>query len=283
MGNNNGRALTPVAKLKNVMASESVQEQFKNAMNEKKDLFIASLIDLYASDTYLQNCEPNQVVMEALKAATLNLPINKSLGFAYIVPYKKSGKQIPQFQMGYKGMIQLAMRTGQYSVINADVVYEGEYQGFEKLTGKLDISGDKKSDKVVGYFAHIETVNGFKKTMYMTVEDMQKHGKKYSKSYDKDFSPWKTEFDGMAKKTMLRALLGKYGIMTVEMADGLAKDENDNEADYTNYANSEIIDVEPPKNIDMKTGEVTDPEDQQEEEPPVPPETKQEELPGFAQ
>jgi recombination protein RecT len=242
---------TPVNRLKDVMASSSVQQQFKNALAEKSNLFVASLIDLYASDDYLQNCEPQLVVMEALKAATLNLPINKSLGFAYIVPYKKQGKQLPQFQLGYKGMVQLAMRTGQYKYINADVVCEGEYRGFNKLTGELDISGVAESDKVIGYFAHIETVNGFSKTMYMPREQMEQHGKKYSKSYDRDSSPWKSEFDGMAKKTMLRMLLGKYGIMSIDMADGMAAErEPEDDQGYLETANNQLID------IDTETGEI---------------------------
>lgn len=243
---------SPIGKLKTVIAAGSVQEQFKNALAEKSNIFTASLIDLYASDTYLQKCDPSLVVMEALKAATLNLPINKSLGFAYIVPYKKQGKQIPQFQMGYKGMIQLAMRTGQYKYINADVVQKGEFRGFNKLTGELDISGDPESEEVVGYFAHIETVNGFKKSLYMSREKMEAHGEKYSKSYGYDNSPWKSEFDGMAIKTMLRKLLGKYGIMTIDMAEGMAMDkEPDNTKQYLEEANSQLIE------LDTETGEVT--------------------------
>src|SRR5438270_725219 len=123
---NNGIQQKPISKievLKNIMKAPSIQEQFNNVLKDNSGVFVASIIDLYNSDTYLQNCEPKQVVMEALKAAVLKLPINKNLGFAYIVPFKKNGVQIPQMQIGYKGLIQLAMRTGQYRNINADVVY----------------------------------------------------------------------------------------------------------------------------------------------------------------
>jgi recombination protein RecT len=212
------RNVTPVARLKNVLANDSVQEQFRNALADNASLFTASLIDLYASDTYLQNCDPQLVVMEALKAATLKLPINKSLGFAYIVPYKKKGKQIPQFQIGYKGMIQLAMRTGQYRFINAGYVYEGEFIGENRLTGEVNLSGEKISDEVVGYFAYIQTINGFTKTAYMSVSDMEQHGRKYSKAYSNKYAPWQTEPHKMGRKTMLRQLLGTYGIMSVEMS-----------------------------------------------------------------
>jgi len=239
----------PVERLKSIMAMPSVAEQFKNAMAEHSNLFVASLIDLFVGDKHLQKCNPQMVVSEALKAATLRLPISKALGFAYIVPYK----DVPTFIIGYKGLIQLAMRTGQYRYINADVVYEGELKGFSKLTGQLDITGTKTSDTVVGYFAHIETVNGFQKSLYMAKEDMQKYGKKYSKAYDSSFSPWQKEFDGMATKTMLRKLLGKYGVMSIEMAEGMSQDGDNKESylDYENEANSQLID------IDTDTGKIT--------------------------
>jgi recombination protein RecT len=259
MSGNNQVTRRPVDQLKNVLSSPSVQEQFKNAMAENSNLFVASLIDLYASDTYLQNCDPALVVMEALKAATLKLPISKSLGFAYIVPYKKQGKQVPQFQLGYKGMVQLAMRSGVYKYINADVVYEGEFKGFCKLTGDLDLTGVRIGDTVIGYFAYIETCNGFRKTMFSSRDDMDRHAKKYSKSADRDGSPWKTEFDAMGVKTMLRMLLGKYGLMTVAMADGMQMDGGFDEA-YQSSAN--VIDLPamaadmPTQAIDSDTGEI---------------------------
>lgn len=276
-------ATRPVDRLKTVMASPSVQQQFQNALDKNSNLFVASLIDLYASDTYLQQCEPSQVVAEALKAATLKLPINKSLGFAYIVPYKNKGKQVPQFQLGYKGMIQLAMRSGIYKYLNADVVYEGEYRGYSKLTGDLDLTGEKKSDIVIGYFAYIESVNGFKKSVFCTRGDMEKHAQKYSKAYNRDSSPWQTEFDQMAIKTMLRKLLSKYGLMTVDMAEGMQA-ENDFDEEYRTQANSVQFDMVPQQapsgnanyeTIDEQTGEVID--SGNDEQPPHP-----ENAPPFA-
>lgn len=176
--------------LKGIMNADSVQEQFRNALGKHADAFIASVIDLYNGDTALQQCNPKQVVMEALKAATLRLPINKALGYAYIIPYKnskkdESGKWIkvyePTFQMGYKGYIQLAMRTGEYKTLNADAVYEGELRKANKLTGEIAFDGEKKSDKVIGYFCYFELLNGFSKTLYMTVEQIANHAKRYSK------------------------------------------------------------------------------------------------------
>lgn len=223
--------------LKSVMASGSVQEQFKNALKDNTGPFVASIIDLYNGDQYLQECDPGQVVMECLKAATLKLPINKSLGFAYIVPYKNKGVQTPQFQIGYKGLIQLAMRTGQYRIINADMVYEGEFRSLNKLTGEFDLSGSRTSDKIVGYFAHIEMLNGFSKTLYMTKEKVEAHAKKYSKSYAFDSSTWKKEFDAMAIKTVLRNLLGHYGYLSVEMISAY---DSDNDFDVADQVADEI-------------------------------------------
>lgn len=236
-GNSNGQiAVSKIDSLKKMLDAPSVREQFKNALAENSGPFVASIIDLYNGDTYLQNCEPKLVVMEALKAAILKLPIIKSLGFAYIVPYKRNNVLIPQFQIGYKGLIQLAMRTGQYRIINADEVYEGEYKSKNKLTGEFDLSGEQTSDKITGYFAHFEMLNGFSKTLYSTVEKVTAHAQKYSKSYNTAATPWKTEFDAMAKKTVLRGLLGHWGILSVEMISTM----NDDEVDVADTVKQEI-------------------------------------------
>ena len=252
--------------LKNVLNAPSVMEQFKNALAKNASTFVASVIDLYNTDSKLQLCEPKQVVTEALKAAVLHLPISKALGYAYIVPYYNTKKTDngfvkvyePSFQLGYKGYIQLAMRTGQYRTINADVVYEGELRKVNKLTGEIAFDGEKKNDKIVGYFCYFELMNGFSKTLYMTVEQVAAHAKRYSKglvSYDKDgkaeevtvdslvslaalpFSPdskkvgWLGNFHAMAIKTVIRTLLSKYGYLSIEMQNAFA---DDNEADYDN-------------------------------------------------
>lgn len=241
------KALSPVQKLKGIINSDSVQEQFKNALQDGAPLFVASLIDIYSNDKYLQKCAPQAVIMEALKAATLKLPINKNLGFAYIVPYGNE----PQFQPGYKGYIQLAMRTGQYKYINADVVYEGEFKSQNKLTGEIDLSGEATSEEVVGYFAYIETVNGFKKTIYWSKEKVTSHAKRYSKSFNSKNSAWKTNFDEMALKTMIRNLLSKYGVMSIEMMNAFTSDSVDERTpeaivqdEIDENANKEFIDVD---------------------------------------
>jgi len=261
--------------LKKVLNADSVQEQFKNAMGKAAPSFIASVIDLFNSDSKLRECNPTQVVAEALKAAVLHLPINKSLGFAYIIPYYNSypkkdeygrdmigqdGKKIwekklePTFQLGYKGYIQLAMRTGQYRTLNADVVYEGEVRKVSKLTGEIAFDGDKKSDKVIGYFCYFELLNGFAKTLYMTVDQMANHAKRYSKGLKKEITVdqlksladmpvstddnktvgWLGNFHSMGIKTVVRNLLSKFGYLSVEMQTAIADDMRSEEwADAT--------------------------------------------------
>ena len=251
MANQKAVAKRPVDQLKTILGAESVQEQFQNALKENSGAFVASIIDLYSSDIYLQQCDPGKVVAEALKAATLKLPINKNLGFAYIVPYRDKGVQAPQFQIGYKGYIQLAMRTGQYKYLNAGVVYEGEYKSRDKLTGIVDLSGEKTSDTVVGYFAYMELINGFAKSVYWTIEEVTAHAKKFSKSYNSQSSAWKTNFDSMAIKTVIRNLLSKYGIMSIDMTTALTSDTDDEyrsaeeiRAEVRQNANTEVIDTD---------------------------------------
>ncbi|MBP7398207.1 MAG: recombinase RecT [Chitinophagales bacterium] len=262
--NNNGQlAVSKIDSLKNILNADSVQAQFKNALAENSGSFVASIIDLYSGDNYLQQCEPKLVVMQALKAAVLKLPINKSLGFAFIVPFKQNGVQVPQFQIGYKGLIQLALRTKQYRIMNADVVYEGEYKTKNKLTGEFDLSGTATSDKIIGYFAHIELEGGFAKTLYMSKEKVQAHAAKYSKSYNTQYSPWKTEFDAMAIKTVLRNLLSHYGFLSVEMVNAFDNDEQD----VADKVQEEIKSNANSKNMGFEEAEMVNEQQQQQPEP----------------
>lgn len=221
------QAIEKIDKLKVALGEDYVQNQLKAVFAENSAGFAASIIDLYTGEKTLQDCDPKQVVLQCMKAAILKLPINKSLGFAWIVAYKG----VPQFQMGYKGLVQLAMRTSQYKFLHTDVVYEGEYKSSNKLTGEFDITGTKKSDTVIGYFAHFELLNGFSKTLYTTKEKVTAHAAKYSKSYNYVTSAWKTEFDAMAKKTVLTHLLSKWGYLSIEMASAISEDQDQDAAD----------------------------------------------------
>jgi len=219
------RVARPIDRLKEMLSAQSVQEQFQNVLKENAGAFVASVIDLYNTDKTLQACDPKSVVMEALKAASLKLPINKSLGLAWIVPFKnKQGQFIPTFEIGYKGYLQMALRTGAYRFINGDVVYEGELTKRDKLTGEIDISGDRSGDKKIGYFAFLETLNGFRKTIYMSTEEVIAHARRFSQSFGSSYGPWTSDFDQMAIKTCFRALISKYGLMSVEMQSAFTQD-----------------------------------------------------------
>jgi recombination protein RecT len=280
-----GKVNSKTDALKKVMNSVSIQQQFQNALRENSGAFIASIIDLYNGDKGLQECSPNKVVTEALKAAVLKLPINKALGFAYIIkfnnkqtdPITKQEIKVPTptFIIGYKGYIQLAMRTGYYRTINADKVYEGELQKVNKLTGEIRLDGEKTSEKVVGYFAHFELINGFSKTLYIKVESIAKHAKKYAPSikFDKNVTVeslsklagkdatglgWTGDFDGMSLKTALRNLLSKYGYLSIEMQTAITQDY-DSENTPSAAPENAVIDIDaeevPAGNNDSVTNE----------------------------
>ena len=235
--------------------TDKVRQKFADVLDKEADGFISSLLALVNETPELASiAEPTTIMTAALQAATLKLPINKNLGFAHIVPYK--GKA--QFQMGWRGYVQLAERTGQYKTIHAGVVYEGQVEDIDFVTGKI-IKGKKKSNKVIGYVAYIEMINGFNKTLYMNKEEMEEHAKKYSQSYAYDIrkgyknSPWSTNFNAMATKTVLKLLIGKYGIMSVDMqstnlATALAADQGvigkDGSIDYVDNKTIDAVAVD---------------------------------------
>lgn len=215
-------AITRMSALQAAIQDSYVQGQLKAALAENAGSFTASIVEIFSQDKYLQECDPKQVIMQCIKAAILKLPLSKQLGQAWVIAYKK----VPTFQIGYKGLIQLAYRTKAYRVIHCDEVYEGEYQSANKLTGEFDLSGTKKSEKIIGYFAHFEFLWGLSKTWYMTTEQVQKHAQRYSKSYNSDGSTWKSDFPGMAKKTVLRLLLSHWGLLSIELASAMTHDED---------------------------------------------------------
>lgn len=231
-----------LALLKGILTNERMKKSFEDILKENAGAFMGSIIELYKSDSYLQKCDPNDVVLEALKAATLKLPINKNLGFGFIVPYKDK----PQFQIGYKGIIQLAQRSGQYKYLNAGEVYEGETVDYNRITGMLSISGEATSEKIIGYFAYFELLNGFEKATYWTSEKVIAHARRFSQAYKagKKDSPWFTNFDAMAIKTVLKSIITKYGPMSVEFANAMAQDEDDRiEAEVAEKANQQPVTI----------------------------------------
>ncbi len=241
---------SPSQRMRDVLNMQGTQSYLSEIIQENKGAFVASLIDLYGSDDYLSKCDPNEVLKEAVKAISLKLPISKQLGFAYIIPYKdknQGGRQVPRFQLGYKGTIQLALRTGVYRHINAGPVYEGMLKAQNYLTGMVDLSGEPESEKVIGYFAYIETLNGFAKALFWTTKKVIEHAKRYSQSYNSGNPIWKQNFNEMATKSVLKYLLDHWGLMSVDTqaAAAIINDDAINAAD-------EII----TEGVDFETGEV---------------------------
>lgn len=261
-----------------VMNNSYYQTLLQNTLKENKGTFTTSLMELATSDESLLQCNPNALMAEALKAASLHLPLNKQLGQCYILPFKNHGVMTPTLVVGTKGYLQLAMRTGKYETINSDVVYEGELKGYDKVTGNLDLSGIRTSNVPIGYFAYMKMKNGFSKLLYMSLDEVCLYAKQYSptvKFNDKltpdglkqlalnqaakgvsDGVGWKSNFESMALKTVLRRLLSKWGELSIENNDILNIDEAPSAEQQRDEEFSEDKKVIV---VDAETGEINQP------------------------
>ena len=269
--------------VKGMLETPAFKKKFEEMLGKKAAGFISSIIAVTNSSNYLMKADPATVIGAAAQAAMLDLPINQSLGFAYIVPYKGAA----QFQLGYKGYIQLAQRSGQYADIGAKTVYDGELEYENRLLDKFRF-GERTSDKVIGYLAYFRLTNGFEKMLYMTIDEAQAHAKKYSQNYKGGTDKWGlADFNVMAEKTVLKRLLSKYGPLSIEsiqMSQALANDGGvismNNDGDFDVNFSGETIDAEteteestdkPAENhdtyivggevIDAETGEVVNNDD----------------------
>lgn len=209
--------------LKGMLEMPAYKNKFNEMLGKKAAGFMSSIIAVTNNNKYLAKANPATVIGAAAQAAMLDLPINQSLGFAYIVPYGNEA----QFQLGYKGYIQLAQRSGQYVDIGAKTVYEGELEYENRLLDKFKF-GERTGDKVIGYLAYFRLTNGFEKMLFMELDDMIAHAKKYSKNYKCGTDKWGlTDFNTMAEKTVLKRLLSKYGPLSIEsiqMSQALSND-----------------------------------------------------------
>lgn len=280
---NNITAQKEAKTVKGMLETPAFKKKFEEMLGKKAAGFISSIIAVTNSSNYLMKADPATVIGAAAQAAMLDLPINQSLGFAYIVPYKGAA----QFQLGYKGYIQLAQRSGQYVDIGAKTVYEGELEYENRLLDKFRF-GERTSDKVIGYLAYFRLTNGFEKMLYMTIDEAQAHAKKYSQNYKGGTDKWGlADFNVMAEKTVLKRLLSKYGPLSIEsiqMSQALANDGGvismNNDGDFDVNFSGETIDAEtetdehadkPTENhdtyivggevIDAETGEVVNNDD----------------------
>lgn len=209
--------------VKGMLETPAFKKKFEEMLGKKAAGFISSIIAVTNSSNYLMKADPATVIGAAAQAAMLDLPINQSLGFAYIVPYKGAA----QFQLGYKGYIQLAQRTNKYIDMGSATVYEGELETKNRLLGQFEF-GERVSDKVIGYLAYFKLKNGFEKYLFMTIDEAQKHAQKYSQNYKGGTDKWGVaDFNVMAEKTILKRLLSKFGPLSIEdvhMAQAVSND-----------------------------------------------------------
>lgn len=230
-------AQTQIAKTvecKRLFERDDVKKKFHELMGKRSSAFITSVLQIVASNALLAKADPSSIYHAAATAATLDLPLNNSLGFAYIIPYntkvqdsngKWHTKQLAQFQLGYRGFIQLAQRSGQFKNMSATPIYDGQLKSQNPLTGYVFDFSIKASETVIGYAGYFSLVNGFEKTLYMTVEEIKRHGERYSKNYKSENSLWKTDFNSMALKTVLKQLLSKYAPLSIDVQKAFDVDD----------------------------------------------------------
>jgi recombination protein RecT len=213
--------------IKSFFDRDIVKAKLQELVGKNAASFTTSVLQIANSNTMLINADPVSVFNAACMAATLNLPINNNLGFAYIVPFKnnKENKIEAQFQLGYKGFIQLAQRSGQFKTISASPVLDGQLISENPLTGYEFDWSIKTSDKVIGYVAYFKLLNGFEAWFYMSDADVKKHAGKYSQTFKKGYGVWKDQYDAMAIKTVLKLLLSKQAPLSIEMQTAVLADQ----------------------------------------------------------
>ena len=257
-----------------VINSDGYKKMINNTLGNpaKAARFVTAITSAVSTNPALAECDASTIVSAGLLGEGLNLSPSPQLGQYYLVPFndRKNGRKVAQFQLGYKGYIQLAIRSGQYKKLNVLPIKEGELISFNPLEEEIQvqlIEDETAREKAVtvGYYAMFEYTNGFKKAMYWSREKMESHAEKYSQGYKahKGYTFWEKDFDSMACKTMLRQLISKWGIMSIEMQKAL---ENDNavinENGSVDYIDSPTL--ETPEIIEAETGEVIDvPEEHQ--------------------
>lgn len=232
-----------------MISTPGYQKMINNTLKDPKraQRFIASITSAVATNPALQECDPATILSGALLGESLNLSPSPQLGQYYLVPFNntKKGCKDAQFQLGYKGYVQLALRSGYYKHLNVIAVKAGELVHFDPLTEEVEINIttdelSRESAETVGYLAMFEYLNGFRKTIYWSREKMEAHALKYSKGYaaKKGYTFWEKDFDAMAFKTMLRQLISKWGIMSIDLQTAF-------EADYEVEENPDYIEAAP--------------------------------------
>ncbi len=257
------------ALLNTFLDRDGLRKRFDELLGKRSPQFISSIVSMVNADKNMQQAfyeSPMTVIQAALKAATFDLPIDQSLGYAYIVPFKNYKKDLgakkmeATFILGWKGMHQLALRTGAYKTINVVDIREGELKKYNRLTEEVDIDfiedeNEREKHPVIGYVGYYRLVNGAEKTIYMSVKAIENHERKFRKG-EYQGKGWRDDWDAMARKTVYRILIGKWGVMSIDyqtadegkqLADVMADD-----ARAENIIDAEYAEVP----VDEETGEV---------------------------
>lgn len=259
------------------ITSPNTQKYLNDLLHEKKGQFVSNLTALVANNASLQECEPYTLMFAALKATALSLPIEPALGMAHVIPYKnkKRGITEAQFQLGYKGFQQLALRTGQYKLISTTDVRDGEIRKRNRLTGEITFEFMEDEAKrlqtpIIGYVNYFRLLNGFESTFYMSKEEMESHAMRYSQTYRsttasiKEQSKWTQDFDGMARKTVIKLNLSKNGVLSTELQDAILSDQaimrEENKYDYADNDNDQqtIYDAQKAQQVKEKFADFTE-------------------------
>lgn len=264
------KQVSVTALVSDMLDRDGMRKRFDELLGKRAPQFISSIVSMVNADKNLQQAfyeSPMTVIQSSLKAAMFDLPIDQSLGYAYIVPFKNYKKDIgakkmeATFILGWKGMHQLALRTGAYKTINVVDVREGELKRYNRLTEEVDIDFVEDEDArealpVIGYVGYYRLINGAEKTVYMSVKAITAHEKKFRKG-EYQGKGWRDDWDAMARKTVYRILIGKWGVMSIDyqtrdagkqLADVIAADAQEEETIDANFA------------VDETTGEVLESE-----------------------
>ena len=243
--------------------SEGYKNLINNTLGDPKVArkFVADITTVVSNNPNLSKCDAGTILSAGLMAQSLNLPLHQGLGFAYLVPYGDKA----QFILGYKGYIQLAFRANCYSDFGAEPVYEGEFVGYDKHTRKpifeFNENGHSDEEKPIGFMAYLEYKSGIKKAIYMTREECEAHGRKYSKAYNSFWGKDEATFQNQAIKTVIRKLISKYGMMSTEMMDAYRSDmgvlDTNGNVDYVDNDNSDLFVNENAEIVEEATKEET--------------------------
>lgn len=259
------------------LTNDAVKNQINQVIGGKNGTrFISSVVSAVNNNPALQECTNQSILAGALLGESLNLSPSPQLGQYYLVPFNDKNKgKVAQFQLGYKGYIQLAIRSGQYKKLNVLAIKEGELVRFDALNEEIEVKliedeEAREQAPTIGYYAMFEYVNGFRKAIYWSKKKMEAHALKYSKGYQakKGYTFWEKDFDGMAYKTMLRQLISKWGIMSIDMISAMDADmsviNEDGTKDYVeNDSEAEVIDAEVVEDVTEPTQEPEAPQDAQ--------------------